>query len=161
MLLVKSRESRNSGRKSLYKTWAWSLLGPCFLTPNLAFAEAQSLSNPTSVVSIFLSLLLVVGLVFMLAFIMRRFNVTQSGSSQMKVVASMMAGTKERILVLQVGEEQHMVGVTAHNINHLAKLDTPLEQPAATPAEQFKDKFTQALAGKIQQSIGQKGDARS
>ena len=79
----------------------------------------------------------------------------------MKVVASMMAGTKERILVLQVGEEQHMVGITAHNINHLAKLDKPLEQPTATPAEQFKDKFTQALAGKIQQGLGNKEGASS
>ena len=97
----------------------------------------------------------------MLAFIMRRFNVTQTGSSQMKVVASMMAGTKERILVLQVGDEQHMVGITAHNINHLAKLETPLEQPAATPAEQFKDKFTQALAGKLQTGLVNKSEARS
>ena len=157
MLLVKSRELRNSDKKSPSKTWAWILLSPSILASNEAFAQAESLSNPTSVVSIFLSLLLVVAIVFMLAFIMRRFNVTHAGGGQLKVVASMMTGTKERILVLQVGEEQHMVGVTGHNINHLAKLDKPLETPSATPAENFKDKFTQALAGKLQQGIGNTG----
>lgn len=153
MLLVKSRESRSSGNKSSYKSWAWCLLSPVLFTPFKAFADAQSLSNPTSVVSIFMSLLVVIGMVFMLAVIMRRFNVTHTGGGQMKVVASMMAGSKERIIVLQVGDEQHMVGVTAQNINHLAKLDTPLPQTQDTPAVQFKDKLTQALAGKIQSAV--------
>ncbi len=150
MLLVKSRELRNSGDKSPLKSWAWCSLGPLFITPNTAFAEAQSLSNPASIVSIFLSLLLVVGIVFMLAFLMRRFNVTQSGSQQMKVVASMMAGAKERILVIEVGNEQHMVGITAHNINHLAKLEQALEPTQPASGQNFKDKLTQALAGKMQ-----------
>ncbi|KXI28026.1 flagellar biosynthetic protein FliO [Paraglaciecola hydrolytica] len=124
---------------------------------NLSFsahAEPQSLSNPTSVVSIFLSLLLVVGVVFMLAFIMRRFNVTHSGSSQLKVVASMMAGTRERVMVIEVGGEQHLVGVTAHNINHLAKLAQPLTDNKPADSDNFKDKLALFMAGKLNPQAG-------
>jgi len=80
--------------------------------------------------SIFFSLLLVVGIIFVLAWLMRRFNVTQAGNGQMKVVASMMAGAKEKIMVIEVGDEQYLLGVTAHNINHLATLQNPIASPA-------------------------------
>ena len=81
---------------------------------------------------------------------MRRFNVTPSGSSQLKVVASMMAGTRERVLVVDVGGEQHLLGITSHNINHLAKLDSPLPSEKNTPGENFKDKLALFMAGKLQ-----------
>jgi flagellar protein FliO/FliZ len=149
MLLVKSKESKNSGNKLPLKSWAWIVPSLLINLPFNAHAEPQSLSNPTSIVSIFLSLLLVVGVVFMLAFLMRRFNVTQSGSSQLKVVASMMAGTRERVMVIDVGGEQHLIGVTAHNINHLAKLSTPLADHKAPSGENFKDKLALFMAGKL------------
>ncbi|MBU2977972.1 flagellar biosynthetic protein FliO [Alteromonas sp. C1M14] len=109
--------------------------------------STNSITNPTSVLSIFLSLLLVVAIIFSLAWLMRRFNVTHAGSGQMKVVASMVAGTRERIMVIQVGEEQHLVGVTAQNINHLAKLDTPLaSQQEGQGQGDFKQKLIKAMA---------------
>ncbi|MCC2615154.1 flagellar biosynthetic protein FliO [Aestuariibacter halophilus] len=154
MLLVKSKELKSSDKNTSFKTWGYVAFVTPFLTSQTAFAETDSLSNPASVVSIFLSLLLVIGVVFMLAYLARRFNVTPGQGGQMKVVASMMAGTKERVMVLQVGDEQHLIGVTAHNINHLAKLETPLA--AATPAAsgaQFKDKLTQALASKMNPNL--------
>ncbi|MEG3767508.1 flagellar biosynthetic protein FliO [Alteromonas sp. 14N.309.X.WAT.G.H12] len=110
--------------------------------------STNSITNPTSVLSIFLSLLLVVAIIFSLAWLMRRFNVTHAGSGQLKVVASMVAGTRERIMVIQVGEEQHLVGVTAQNINHLAKLDVPLAAPNEGQGQggDFKQKLIKAMA---------------
>lgn len=160
MLLVKSRELKSLGNKNSLKSWVWISLSPLFLSPFSAFAAPESLSNPTSVVSIFLSLLLVIAIVFILALLMRRFNVTATGNGQLNVVASMVAGTRERIMVIEVGQEQHLVGVTATNINHLAKLDAPLEKPEHSAGGNFKDKLTQALAGKIQSGIeSRKGGA--
>ncbi|MEP4891718.1 MAG: flagellar biosynthetic protein FliO [Aliiglaciecola sp.] len=166
MLLVKSRESKSLGNKNSYKTWVWIILSPLFSLSKSAFAQVDSLSNPTSVVSIFLSLLLVIVIVVVLALLMRRFNVTATGNGQLQVVASMVAGTRERIMVIEVGNEQHLVGVTATNINHLAKLEQSLEKPSSSTSESFKDKLTQALAGKInpnfdksqQQKSGQDND---
>ncbi|MBU3022216.1 flagellar biosynthetic protein FliO [Aestuariibacter sp. A3R04] len=117
--------------------------------------SGSSITNPTSVLSIFLSLLLVVGIIFSLAWLMRRFNVTHASSGQMKVVASMVAGTRERIMVIQVGDEQHIVGVTAHTINHLAKLETPLSppEPLSSQGADFKEKLIKAMAGTLNPSV--------
>jgi flagellar protein FliO/FliZ len=153
MLLVNWKESKSLDKQKAYKTWAWVILCSCSPLSFAAQAAPQNLSNPSSIVSIFLSLLLVIGVVFILAFLMRRFNVTQSGTSQLKVVASMMAGTKERVMVIQVGDEQHLLGVTGHNINHLAKLTNPLVNSNNGPNEKFKDKLALFMAGKINPSV--------
>ncbi|WP_299074792.1 flagellar biosynthetic protein FliO [uncultured Paraglaciecola sp.] len=156
MLLVNWKESKNLGKQNAYKTWACIALGSCLSISFEASSAPQTLSDPTSIVSIFLSLLLVIGVVFMLAFIMRRFNVTQSGTSNLKVVASMMAGAKERVMVIEVAGEQHLLGITAHNINHLATLSNLIEDPAASPAgEKFKDKLTQLMAAKINPAMAE------
>ena len=68
----------------------------------------------------------------------------------------MMAGAKERVLVIEVGGEQHLLGVTAHNINHLATLATPIDNKPASPGnENFKDKLALFMAGKINPGAGQ------
>jgi flagellar protein FliO/FliZ len=96
---------------------------------------------------------------------MRRFNVTAMGSNQMKVVASMVAGAKEKIMVIQVGDEQHLIGVTSHNISHLSKLETPLEvssKGSAVGATQngvdFKQKLVAAMAGKMNPELNKKNE---
>jgi flagellar protein FliO/FliZ len=154
MLLVKSKELKNSGR-NLYKIGAYLLF--LFLFCSVVNAEAsastpQTLQNPSSILSIFLSLLLVVAIIFALAFIARRFNVTQAGNGQLKVVASMAAGAKEKIMVVDVGGEQFLIGITAHNINQLGKLENPLQTASTakssgqTTSLAFKDKLVKAMA---------------
>ncbi len=150
MLLVNWKESKSLDKKKSCKTWVWMCFGSCLCVSFEASSAPQTISTPTSIVSIFLSLLLVIGVVFMLAFLMRRFNVTQSGTSNIKVVASMMAGAKERVIVIEVGGEQHLLGITAHNINHLVTLTSPIDNSATSPSnENFKDKLALLMAGKI------------
>ena len=157
MLLANWKESKSLDRQKAYKTWVWASICPCLCISFEASSAPQNLSNPTSIVSIFLSLLLVIGVVFMLAFLMRRFNVTQSGTSNIKVVASMMAGAKERVLVIEVAGEQHLLGITAHNINHLATLSTLIDNSTASPGnEKFKDKLALFMAGKINPAMENK-----
>jgi flagellar protein FliO/FliZ len=156
MLLVNWKESKKLDKQKAYKTWAWIVLGSFLCISFKANSAPESLSNPTTIVSIFLSLLLVIGVVFILAFLMRRFNVTQSGTSQLKVVASMMAGAKERVLVIEVAGEQHLLGITAHNINHLATLSTHIDNSPASPGnENFKDKLALFMAGKTNPVLDQ------
>jgi flagellar protein FliO/FliZ len=156
MLLVNWKELKSLDKQKSYKTWAWMVLGSCLCISFEASSAPQTISNPTSIVSIFLSLLLVIGVVFMLAFLMRRFNVTQSGTSNIKVVASMMAGAKERVIVIEVAGEQHLLGITAHNINHLVTLSNPIDNSSAPPGnEKFKDKLALLMAGKINPAMAQ------
>jgi flagellar protein FliO/FliZ len=65
----------------------------------------------------------------------------------------MAAGTREKIIVIEVSGEQHLIGVTSNQINHLTKLENLIHEPVSTPGANFKDKLTQALAGKIQSGM--------
>ncbi len=155
MLLVKSRESKNSGSnpvKSVVKSIGYAISSslPIGLFCRSAIAQdSPTMSSAGSIASIFLSLLVVVGIIFALAYVMRRFNVAHTGNGDLKVVASMVAGTKERIMVVEVGDEQYLLGITSNNISHLATLPTHIEPRKNEMADQFKDKLAAALAGKL------------
>ncbi|MFQ3198773.1 MAG: flagellar protein FliO/FliZ [Paraglaciecola sp.] len=149
MLLANWKESKSLSKKNNIKSMAWISTSLFVLSSFGAQAESKTLSNPTSIVSIFLSLLLVIAVVLMLAYLMRRFNVTSSGSSQLKIIASLAAGTRERVLVIEVGNEQHVIGITSHNINHLAKLEIPLSTDKNVSGDNFKDKLGLFMAGKM------------
>lgn len=159
MLLVKSRESKSLDKKALKSIGYVALL--CTL-PNFSWAQGSTPSSDLgTILSISLSLFVVIGVIFGLAFVMRRFTGGSSGNGQMTVVSSMMAGTKERIMVLQVGAEQHLIGVTSHSINHLATLAEPIEpnaKPISNPTHSFKEKLIEAMAANMQgKSKVQKG----
>jgi flagellar protein FliO/FliZ len=155
MLLVKSRESKSLDKKALKSIGYIVLL--CAL-PSFCWAQGSTPSSTPSsdlatILSISLSLFVVIGVIFGLAFVMRRFTGGSSGNGQMTVVSSMMAGTKERIMVLQVGAEQHLIGVTSHSINHLATLAEPIEpnaKPSSNPTHSFKEKLIEAMAANMQ-----------
>ena len=155
MLLVKSRELKSSGSlkiKSVAKSISYTLfstLGASLFSLPVFAQSSSTTSSASSIVSIFLSLLVVVGIIFALAYVMRRFNVAHTGNGDMKVVASMVAGAKERLMVVEVGDEQYLLGITAHNINHLATLPTPIVGKHADTGEQFKQKLVHAMAGKF------------
>ena len=163
MLLVKSKESKNLNKKSspssVLAGLSCILLGMVSM-PIQAQASTPSLTSTSSILNVFLSLLVVIAIIFALAFIMRRFTVAQSGGGQMRVVATMMAGAKEKVMVIEVGDEQHLIGITAHNINHLAKLENPIANDKSgtniTPNTQQssgKVNFHQKLVNAMAQSI--------
>ncbi len=76
--------------------------------------------------SMILSLLMVLVLIVICAFVLKRFNLTQHDGSQLKVLASLSLGTKERVVVVQVGKKQLLLGVTAQQITLLDNLAEPL-----------------------------------
>lgn len=146
MLLVKSKESKSSNNINGFSfPTLMGLLSLLTLAPYSLAQSGDSSKGPdaTSIVSVALSLLLIIGLLFFLGYLMRRFSFfNQAAGGNIKTVASIMVGTRERIAVIQVGDEQHLIGVTAQNINHLAKLDKPLQ--AQESGVSF-DKGTQTL----------------
>lgn len=85
--------------------------------------------NPASMI---LSLFLVLGLIIVCAVILKRFNITQQGVSQLKVVSTLRLGTKERLIVVQVGEKQLLLGVTNQQISVLDTLAEPLTNHQAS-----------------------------
>ena len=71
---------------------------------------------------------LVIGSIFILGWLLRRLRSANllGGHRQLKVVATLNVGQKERVLVVQVGAQQYLLGVTGQQISCLDKLTQPL-----------------------------------
>ena len=105
---------------------------------------AEDFSLSASMGSMLLSLLVVLGLIFVLAALFKKLNINPSSNSAIKVVTTQPLGTRERIVVIEVNGEQHLLGVTQNNVNHLLKLEHPLPAKSGTELPQaFKDKLQQ------------------
>jgi len=91
-----------------------------------------------------LSLLVVIVVIVMLAFLAKKARVFGSNHQQLQVVATLPLGPKERLMVVQVGSEQVLVGVTGQQINLLKELQQPLENspPELNP---FATKLAQMM----------------
>jgi flagellar protein FliO/FliZ len=120
-----------------------------YLLSSLALLSSQTMAaTPGSQLdwaTTFGSLLFVIAFILFLAWLMKRMRVpslvNQKGLSVVKQIA---VGNRERIMVVQAGEEQFLVGVTAQSIQLISKLDKPLEQEefASSP---FANQLTQLL----------------
>lgn len=87
-----------------------------------------------------LALIFVVALILALAWLIRRLpGVQLRGHSQLRVVASLNLGVRERVVVVEIGEQQWVLGVTAEQVTLIDRLNPPLSvEPAAD--------FSQVLA---------------
>ncbi|GAL06914.1 flagellar biosynthetic protein FliO [Photobacterium aphoticum] len=95
----------------------------------------------------FASLMFVVILIIGLAWLIKRMKWTgiQSGPSPLRIVRQLSVGQRERIVLLQVGDEQMLVGVTQQNISLLSKLDQPLPTEAGLSGGDFAQQLSTML----------------
>ena len=93
-------------------------------------------------------ILLLVGVLVLL----RRFNgVSSQMSGNMRVVSSVGVGQRERVVLLQVGEEQILVGVGPGNVRKIHAFDEPVVEPSASTTPSFSDVWKVAM-GKTEAS---------
>lgn len=105
------------------------------LVSHSAIAEttkSQNIETPTSPASdalmpMLLALLLVVFAIFVIAFVAKKLNLTPNNSGHFKLISSMSLGGRERIVIIEVQGEQHAIGVTSQNVNHLFSIEKPIE----------------------------------
>ena len=82
-----------------------------------------------------LGLLLVVGLIFALAWLLRRMQQMNPNSNQaIKLISTQSLGPRERLVLVQVGSEQVLVGLSAGRITPLHVLKEPVHLPDGEPA---------------------------
>ncbi|WED75547.1 flagellar biosynthetic protein FliO [Aeromonas allosaccharophila] len=99
------------------------------LLPVPAFAETVASVNAPTLSSWLLSSLMVIGLILVLGFLLKKSKLaTAMGGGQMRVIASLPVGYKEKLLVVKVGEQQLLVGVTPQQVNFLYRLEQPLDE---------------------------------
>jgi flagellar protein FliO/FliZ len=85
--------------------------------------------------SMIVSLLLVLFAIVIVAWILKKLQVGGSTVNGLKVVTSLNLGSKERLVVVQVGEKQLLLGITGQQINLLDTLDKPIEIKSGVPIE--------------------------
>ena len=97
-----------------------------------------------------LGLLLVIGLIFVLAWLMRRVQRTgPAGNQVIELVGSRALGPRDRLVLVQVGNEQVLLGVSPGSITALHVMNEPvqvLETQSATP--EFARRLMEALGNK-------------
>ncbi|RWU20747.1 flagellar biosynthetic protein FliO [Pseudomonas alkylphenolica] len=107
-------------------------------------APASGGSAAGQLTQLVLGLLLVLGLIFFLAWLLRRVQGTASGSGQViEILGSRSLGPRDRLLLVQVGKEQILIGHSPGSIEALHVMAEPVDVPAA--ARQATPEFAQRL----------------
>lgn len=93
-------------------------------------------------------ILLLIGVLVLL----RRFNgVSSQMSGNMRVISSVGVGQRERVVLVQVGEEQILVGVGPGNVRKIHAFEEPVVEPSASTTPSFSDVWKVAM-GKTEAS---------
>lgn len=100
--------------------------------------------NSGSITQLMTGLIIVVGLIFLLAWFLRRYSSLPGQSRAMTVVASLPLSAREKIVLVQAGDKQLLLGVAPGSVNLLASYDPPLIQ--AGEKGDFALKLQQALS---------------
>ena len=109
-----------------------------------------------------LGLAVVIGLIFLLAWVARRFGLQSPGNGKLlKVVSSAMVGQRERVVVVEIGDAWLVLGVAAGQVRALHTLPAgQLPAAPATPLAAFAgtSAFSQKLVDSMARLTKRKAD---
>lgn len=127
------------------------LASPCCVAAEIVGAT-QSVVGVDQALKTMLGLALVVVLIVVLAWIARRFAGARAGAIEgMRVVGAVPIGTRERIVLVDLGETQLVLGVAPGRVQTLHVRPTPAgagETPRAEPG--FRGTLERVLASRAQ-----------
>jgi flagellar protein FliO/FliZ len=113
--------------------------------------RASMLADPGlsgSLLQTTLGLFVVLAVIVAAAWVFKRFSNFKIGvQGQLKIVGGISLGTRERVVLLQVGEKQLVLGVTPGRVQTLHVLDEPLSAQAPAGGD-FADRLQEVIAGK-------------
>jgi len=109
------------------QTSADSLEGAANMTPVVPIAAKMAEpSQVATLASMLGGLILVLLLIFALAYLLRRFNLVPTTNGVLKTIAVTSLGQKERLVLVQVGEQQYLLGVSSQQVSLIDKLAEPI-----------------------------------
>lgn len=118
--------------------------------PVMAAEPSASMSSSgmgAQMTKLLFGLLLVIGLIFLLAWLLRRMQqLNPRGNQAIKLISSHALGPRERLVLVQVGSEQVLLGLSAGRITPLHVLEEPVHLPDAEPANpEFAQRLMELL----------------
>ena len=113
-----------------------------------AAGEPPSVSTASALMEGLFALLIVLAALFAFFWLLRRFSPGQSGAQGVvKVVGGVMLGTRERLVVVEVGETWLLVGVGGGQVNTLHTMPRPegFVPAGGAPLPGFADKLKDVI----------------
>ena len=125
--------------------------------PSPATEVAAPVVGASGLMQAGLGMMVVLGLIFLCAWLARRFGLQRFGGGHVvKVVSSSSVGQRERVVVVEVGATWLVLGVTPSQINTLHTLPAQAvtgapaapDMAALKPLDLFAQKVRESLTGK-------------
>lgn len=114
-------------------------------------APVSSTSMSGQLAQLLLGLLLVIGVIFLMAWLLRRVQqIVPRGGQVIKIIATQALGPRDRLLLVQVGSEQILLGLSPGTITSLHVMNEPVHLPDAEPASTEFAQRLMELLGKDQ-----------
>ncbi|MCH1556928.1 MAG: flagellar biosynthetic protein FliO [Pseudomonadales bacterium] len=96
----------------------------------------EGIFTPAYLMQSFAGLVIVIGLILILAMLFRRFGDQGLGTpGNMRVIGGLNVGQRERLVLVQVGEKQILLGVAPGSVRSVMAFDEPLENTSAQPGQ--------------------------
>lgn len=92
-----------------------------------AAAPAAQIGSGRHLVNVTLALMGIIALIFAISWFVKRFSHGAfSANAHIKVLSAMPLGTRERIVLIEAGGQQLLLGITSTSINTLHVFETPV-----------------------------------
>lgn len=119
---------------------------PQFNTVTVPSAKAGSAVVTPNPYNVVIGLIIIIGLIFLLAWLARRIGPGAiMGGQSMKVLSALSVGPREKVVLVEIAGQQLLLGVAPGRVSHLKDFDTPVIVPADSAAGDFSAKFKRLL----------------
>jgi len=101
-----------------------------------------------SVLQMLVGLVLVIALIFIVGWLIRRISgFSVYSHAHLKVISGLHVGQKEKVLLIQVADKQILLGVTPYSIHTLHELPASIENTNSTDSSElsFSDRLLKAM----------------
>jgi len=119
-------------------------------------AKLEPIINTASVLQVLFSLLIVIAVIYLLAWYLRRHQFSGGLSQKMTVIAALSVGARERVVLVQLAEKQLLLGVSPGRVNLLQAYDQPVLDNS--DADQ-QSPFAKLLAGHLKSTSSNEVDS--
>lgn len=113
-----------------------------------ATASTATTSTAGNLMQVTMGLLVVLGLMAAAAWVLRRFNTAKgNNAAHIKIIGGVSVGNRERVMVVEIGDQWIVVGVAPGRVNALAtmaKQETTIVTDAA-PSKNFSSWLAQTI----------------
>ncbi|WP_370278283.1 flagellar biosynthetic protein FliO [Pontibacterium sp.] len=109
---------------------------------------ADPISDPFSteaVLQLVLVLFFIIALILALAWFARRTMGAAQGGQHMRVITGLPLGAREKVVLVEVGKEQMLLGVAPGRVNLITRFDEPVVDSSQQPNNVFGQRLAEVL----------------